>query len=142
MEDRDPVRADSLSDRSAWIGYSNAPVKYRSTSVLVVESELPALVEETLETAGMEQYSAFVGEQAQLLRDPQVLFTAFEDPSLEQFRASRPDLKEAIFSNLRVENPSRSSLVNCLSSRPGSQFRCVGSECSGSGLREGLCPQH
>jgi capsular exopolysaccharide synthesis family protein len=100
-----------LSPIGAWIGYTFAPVKYRSTSVLVVESELTALVEETIETAGIEQYSAFVSEQAQLLRDPQVFFTAFDDPSLKQFRTTRPDLKESIFANLRVDNPSRSSLV-------------------------------
>jgi capsular exopolysaccharide synthesis family protein len=100
-----------LSPIGAWIGYAKAPVKYRSTSVLVVESELTTLVEETIETAGIEQYSAFVSEQAQLLRDPQVLFTAFDDPDLVSFRDSRPDFKESIFENLRVENPTRSSLV-------------------------------
>ena len=40
-----------LSPLMAWAGYSLTPLSYRSASVMVVESSLSTLVEETIETA-------------------------------------------------------------------------------------------
>ena len=71
-----------LSLLGAWIGYSLASVTFKATSVLVVESSLPALVEETLETRGVAEFDAFVIEKSQQMRTNQVFLTAFEDPIL------------------------------------------------------------
>ncbi len=95
----------------AFIGYESASVKYRSSSILVVESELSALVEETIETAGIAEYDAFVAEQAQLIKDPQVLYTAFEDENLAAYAIDRPDFRQTLFKNLVVGNPRGNSFV-------------------------------
>ncbi|MDB4775600.1 AAA family ATPase [bacterium] len=101
-----------LSPLAAWAGYTFAPVTFTSTSVLVVESSLAPLVEETIETAGIVEFDAFVIEKAQQVKDPQVLFSAIDAPEIrEQFEVSRPNYREAIFEGLRVENPKRSPLV-------------------------------
>ena len=100
-----------LSPIFAWAGYFLAPVTYDSTSVLVVESSLPALVEETLETQRIMEFDAFVMEKAQQMRTNQVFLTAFEDPDLQAFAGTRPNYRQEVFSKLRVTNPKRSSLV-------------------------------
>ena len=100
-----------LSPLCAWIGYSLAPVTYNSTSVLVVESSLPALVEETLETQRIMEFDAFVMEKAQQMKTNQIFLTAFEDPNLKAFAETRPNYREEVFTNLNVNNPKRSSLV-------------------------------
>ena len=100
-----------LSPALAWLAYSLAPVKFRSTSVLVVESSLPALVEETIETANITEFAAFVLEKTQQVRDTQVFLTAFEDPELASYEADRPNFRDVVFDNLAVTNPRRSSLV-------------------------------
>lgn len=95
----------------AWAGYSLTPLKYKSSSVLVVESSLSALVEETIETAGIKEFNAFVMEKAQQVRDAQVFLTAFEDPELKSYEESRPNFRETVFDKISVNNPRRSSLV-------------------------------
>ena len=100
-----------LSPILAWVAYSLAPVKFRSASVLVVEASLDTLVEETIETANIREFAAFVMEKAQQVRDPQVFLTAFEDPALASYEAVRPDFRDVIFDNLAVNNPRSSSLV-------------------------------
>lgn len=100
-----------LSPILAWAAYSLAPVKFRSTSVLVVESSLSALVEETIETADIREFDAFVMEKAQQVRDTQVFLTAFEYPDLAIHEPDRPNFREVVFANLAVDNPRRSSLV-------------------------------
>ena len=100
-----------LSPIFAWVAYSLAPVKFRSASVLVVESSLDALVEETIETANIREFAAFVMEKAQQVRDTQVFLTAFEDPELGGYELERPNFRDVVFDNLVVNNPRRSSLV-------------------------------
>ena len=100
-----------LSPIFAWLGYVLAPVTFQSTSVLVVESSLPALVEETLETERIIEFDAFVMEKAQQMKTNQVFLTAFEDPTLKAFEGTRPNYREEVFSDLNVSNPKRSSLV-------------------------------
>ena len=100
-----------LSPVFAWVAYSLAPVTFRSASVLVVESSLDALVEETIETADIREFAAFVMEKAQQVRDTQVFLTAFEDPELGGYELERPDFRDVVFDNLAVDNPRRSSLV-------------------------------
>ena len=100
-----------LSPLLAWAGYSLTPLTYRSASVLVVESSLSTLVEETIETAGIREFAAFVKEKAQQVRDTQVFLTAFEDPGLKEFEEIRPDFRQTVYDGISVDNPSRSSLV-------------------------------
>jgi len=100
-----------LSPILMTLGYVLAPIKYRSESFLVVESSLPALVEETLETGDIKQFDAFVLEKAQQVRDTQVFLGAFEDPRLMAFLPERPNLKQELYENLSVVNPRRSPLV-------------------------------
>lgn len=92
-------------------GYWLAPVNYQSSSVLVVEASLSPLVEETIETEDISQFSAFVQEKAQQVRDMQVMLTAFDDPGLEEFKEARPAFRETIFENISVRTPRGSSLV-------------------------------
>ena len=101
----------ALSVAMSWAGYFLTPLKYKSSSVLVVESSLSALVEETIETAGIKEFSAFVLEKAQQVRDAQVFLAAFENPELKVFEEARPDFRETVYDEINVENPRRSSLV-------------------------------
>ena len=92
-------------------GYWLAPVKYQSSSVLVVEASLSPLVEETIETEDIRQFSAFVQEKAQQVRDMQVMLTAFDDSALATYKDVRPGFREAIFEKISVRTPRNSSLV-------------------------------
>ena len=101
----------ALSCLFGLAGYWLAPVKYQSSSVLVVEASLSPLVEETIETEDISQFSAFVQEKAQQVRDMQVMLTAFEDPTLAAFGEDRPGFRGTIFENISVRTPRASSLV-------------------------------
>ena len=92
-------------------GFILAPIKYKSASVLAVESTLPALVEETIETAGIPELASFVGQQSQYIRDPLVFRTAFDSPSLTDFAVNRDGFRESIVSQIRVINPRSTSLL-------------------------------
>ena len=95
----------------AWAGYTLAPVKYSSSSTIIIESSLPPLVEETIETADIGQFFAFVNAKAQQFRDMTVFLEAFEDPSLLQFEASRPNFRSDIFESVQIKSPARTSLI-------------------------------
>lgn len=101
-----------LSPIFAMIGYAFGPRKFESTSMLVVEAKLDPLVEETLETQKIEVEEA-VAEEAQLIKNPEVLYTAFEDDRLLAWVAKndRSDFQTAIASNLSVQVPRRSALL-------------------------------
>ena len=100
-----------LSPLLAWAGYSLTPLSYKSASVLVVESSLSTLVEETIETAGIREFDAFVMEKAEQVRDTQVFLTAFEDSGLKDFEEDRPDFRQTVYEEISVNNPRSSSLV-------------------------------
>ncbi|MDG1360631.1 MAG: AAA family ATPase [Phycisphaerales bacterium] len=95
----------------AWVGYRMAPVKYSSSSTIVIESSLPPLVEETIETADIGQFFAYVNAKAQQFRDMTVFLEAFEDPSLLSFEADRPDFRSDIFEGVQIKSPPRTSLI-------------------------------
>jgi capsular exopolysaccharide synthesis family protein len=95
----------------AWAGYSLAPVKYSSSSTIVIESSLPPLVEETIETADIGQFFAYVNAKAQQFRDMTVFLEAFEDPSLLQFESARPNFRGDIFESVTIKSPARTSLI-------------------------------
>lgn len=54
-------------------GYSLAPVKYASTGLMRVEYSLDAIIDDTPETEKLDNYDAYVFQQATLLGDPRVL---------------------------------------------------------------------
>jgi capsular exopolysaccharide synthesis family protein len=54
-------------------GYLFAPVKYASTGLLSVEYSLDAIIDDTPETAELDNYDAYVLQQAALVADPRVL---------------------------------------------------------------------
>ncbi len=93
----------------AGIGYAFGPVKYDATAVLAVEGRLDPLVAPTLETADIKVDQA-VAEQAQLLRDPQVLYKAFADPELSKWEPMRPGYRESVAAELRVSTPRGAGL--------------------------------
>ncbi len=93
----------------AFVGYSLGPVKYDATAVLAVEGRLEPLVAPTLETESI-SVSAEVAEQAQLVRDPQVLYKAFVDPELVKWEASRPGYRNIVAQGLQVSTPRGSGL--------------------------------
>lgn len=62
-----------LAVLGALVGYVVAPVKYASTGILRVEYSLDALIDDTPETERLENYDAYVFQQATLVGDPRVL---------------------------------------------------------------------
>ena len=57
-------------------GYTLAPVKYASTGLLSVEYSLDAIIDDTPETQELDNYDAYVLQQAALVADPRVLEAA------------------------------------------------------------------
>lgn len=104
----------------SYVGYSFAPRTFDSTAVLVVEAKLDPLVEDTPETREIEVEKA-VSEQAQLVQNPEVLYTAFDDPRMIAWAVRRPDYRRLMSSNLSVIAPRRSGyfLVSMSDEDPG-----------------------
>jgi uncharacterized protein involved in exopolysaccharide biosynthesis len=67
----------------AVVGFRMAAVSYSARGLVQVESELPTLVMETPETASLQNFSAFIGSQAELMRDARVVSDALKSDQLQ-----------------------------------------------------------
>ena len=75
----------------AVVGFRMATVSYSARGLVQVESELPVLVMETPETTSLQNFTAFIGSQAELMRDPRVVSDALKS---DQLQAHLPALGE------------------------------------------------
>lgn len=75
----------------AVVGFRMATVSYSARGLVQVESELPVLVMETPETTSLQNFAAFIGSQAELMRDPRVVSDALKS---DQLQAHLPALGE------------------------------------------------
>ena len=75
----------------AVVGFRMATVSYSARGLVQVESELPTLVMKTPETTSLQNFAAFIGSQAELMRDPRVVSDALKS---DQLQAHLPALGE------------------------------------------------
>jgi Mrp family chromosome partitioning ATPase/uncharacterized protein involved in exopolysaccharide biosynthesis len=75
----------------AVVGFRMAAVSYSARGLVQVESELPTLVMETPETASLQNFSAFIGSQAELMRDARVVSDALKSDQLQAHLAALGD---------------------------------------------------
>jgi Mrp family chromosome partitioning ATPase/uncharacterized protein involved in exopolysaccharide biosynthesis len=67
----------------AVVGFRMATVSYSARGLVQVESELPTLVMETPETTSLQNFAAFIGSQAELMRDARVISDALKSDQLQ-----------------------------------------------------------
>jgi len=87
----------------AVVGFRLAGVSYTARGLVQVETRLPTLVNETPETEQLADFTAFIGSQAELMKDGRVLGDALKS---EQLKAHLAELGEdpmkALSTDLRV----------------------------------------
>ena len=88
----------------AVVGFRMATVSYSARGLVQVESELPTLVMKTPETTSLQNFAAFIGSQAELMRDPRVVSDALKSDQLQaHLPALGEDPQSTLQSGLDVE---------------------------------------
>ncbi len=77
------IAAGLILGALAVVGFRMATVSYSARGLVQVESELPTLVMRTPETTQLQNFSAFIGSQAELMRDSRVISDALKSDQLQ-----------------------------------------------------------
>ena len=101
----------ALAPIFAFIGWRLAPVTFKSTGRIVVQSSLPALIAETPETAQIQIEQEMQGH-LQSIRSGRVILESLEDEELQDYLgADRLRLAAEIARNIQTQIPIRSNLI-------------------------------
>lgn len=80
----------------ATVGFRMAAVTYSARGLVQVEQDLPEILIETPETAQLQNFTAYIGTQAALMRDGRVLADAVRSDELQSFLPTLGDDPEGV----------------------------------------------
>lgn len=93
----------TLGGALAVAGFRLAAVSYSARGLVQVEQDLPEILDETPETSSLQNFNAYIGTQAALMRDGRVLADALRGDELQTYLpALGNDPQSALSSGLNV----------------------------------------